>query len=196
MGCLKHFPGIGAVELDPHEDLPKVELCREELFELDLAPYRSHFNNSDVFAVMIGHTTFPSFDLQETDSSGKLLPSSLSRNIVTGLLRDELNFENLALTDDLEMGAVVSNYGIGEASKMAIQAGNDLLLICSDPKLVYEGFDSVLKAVEDGEIAEERIDRSLKRISHVRTRLRPPLEFSKRRLAELSDEISKLKQSI
>ena len=138
LGCVKHFPGIGAVEFDPHEELPTVGLCREELFELDLVPYINHFKNGNVFAIMTGHTTFPSFDLQETDTNGKLLPSSLSQKIVTNLLRDELNFENLALTDDLEMGAIINNYGIGEASKMAVKAGNDFLLICNDSKSVYE----------------------------------------------------------
>lgn len=196
LGCAKHFPGTGAIKSDPHDELPSVELNREELFELDITPYKSHFSQKHVFAVMVGHTTYPSFDLQESDSDRRLLPSSLSRNMVTVLLRDELGFENLAVTDDLEMGAVANNYGIADASKMAIQAGNDFLLICNDPKSIYEGFEALLKAVEKGEISEERIDKSLKRISFVRDKLKPPLEFSKKRLKELSDEIVELKKSI
>lgn len=196
LGCAKHFPGIGAVESDPHDELPSIDLTREELFKIDIAPYASHFKNKNVFAVMTGHTTYSSFDLQEVDSDGSLLPSSLSCKIVNGLLRSELGFKHVALTDDLEMGAVVNNYGIADASKMAIQAGNDFLLICNDPKSVYEGFEALLKAVEKGQISEERIDKSLKRISFVRDKLKPPLEFSKKRLKELSDEIVELKKSI
>ena len=196
IGCLKHFPGIGAVEFDPHEELPKVSLSRKEIFEHDLIPYIEHFRKNDVFAVMTGHTTFPMFDLQESDSNDKLLPSSLSKKIVTTLLRDELGFDNLALTDDLEMGAIINNYGIGEASKMAAEAGNDFILICNDPKSVYEGFNAVLEAARSGEISESRIDESLKRISRVKSHLEPPLEFDRRRLEELSDEIKDLKKSI
>jgi len=196
IGCLKHFPGIGAVKFDPHEELPKISLSREELFEHDLIPYIEHFQKNDVFAVMTGHTTFPLFDLQESDSNDKLLPSSLSRKIVTTLLRDELGFDNLALTDDLEMGAIINSYGIGEASKMAFEAGNDFILICNDPKSVFEGFHAILNAAKNGEISESRIDESLTRISRVRSHLKPPLEFNERRLEELSDKIKDLKKSI
>ncbi len=196
LGCIKHFPGIGGVECDPHEELPAVECGKSDLFETDLFPYIEHLKNGNVEAIMTGHTVFPSLDLQETDSSGKLLPSSLSHNIVTGLMRDELGFDNLALTDDLEMGAIVSNYGIGTASVMSFQAGNDFILICNDPAAIYEGFEALLKAAVDGLIGESRIDQSLERIWRVREKLNAPLGFSESRLEELSNEIRDLKDSI
>ncbi len=196
IGCLKHFPGIGAVEFDPHEELPSVTQNRKELFETDIFPYIEHFKNAGIHAVMTAHTVYPNFDLQETDSSGKLLPSSLSHNIVTGLLRNELGFRGLALTDDLEMGAIVNNYGIGEATKMAFLAGSDFLLICNDKNAIYEGFDAMIKAFEKGEISEARIDESLDRIFFVRDLLQKPLEFSEQRLDELSLEIKELKESL
>ncbi len=77
---------------------------------------------------------------------GRFLPSSLSYNFITKLLRRDLQFQNLVLTDDLEMGAIFKNYGIGEAAKMAIKAGNDCLLICANTDAMYEAFD----AVQDG----------------------------------------------
>ncbi len=89
---------------------------------------------------MIAHASFPKFDLQETDSNGKLLPSSLSYNIVTKLLREELGFKGLTISDDLEMGAILKNYGIGEACKMAINAGQDMLAICANPESIRTGF--------------------------------------------------------
>ncbi len=196
LSCLKHFPGIGAVEFDPHEELPSVELDRDELFETDLFPFLNHFEQNDVDAVMTAHTVYPNFDLQETDSNGKLLPSSLSHNIVTRLLRDELNFEGLALTDDLEMGAIIKNYGIGEATKMAFLAGSDFLLICNDENAIHQGFDAILDAYKSGEITENRIDDSLEKIFRVRQKLQKPLAFSESKLMELSQEIKELKENL
>ena len=196
MGCLKHFPGIGAVEFDPHDELPTVKLDREALFNLDIKPYANHFSNGNVDAVMTGHAVFPSFDLQEYDDNGNLLPTSLSYNIVTRLLRDELKFQGIALTDDLEMGAIVENYGIGQASIMSVKAGNDFILICNDSKAIFEAFDTILNAVVDGEISEKRIDQSLERIFRIRKKLTPPLEFNETRLEILSKEIANFKESL
>lgn len=192
IGTIKHFPGYGATETDSHEELPTVKLTKEELFETDLYPYFELFKNSGVFAVMVGHAAYPSIDLQEKDSKGKFLPSSLSRNFVTSLLREQMNYQNLVLTDDLEMGAIMKNYGIGEASKMALKAGNDCLLICADTNRMLEAFEFVANAVETGGISEERIDASLKRIADIKNRLQPPLAFDENRLSQLSDDIKKL----
>lgn len=196
IGCLKHFPGIGAVEFDPHEELPFVDISEDYFYNVDLFPYLEHFKNRCVYALMTAHITFPNFYLQESDTNGKLLPASLSPNFVTKLLRQDLGFENLVLTDDLEMGAIINNYGIGEAAKLAFLAGSDFLLICNRTEAVYEGFESVLKAFEDGEISETRIDESLRRISRVRSFLQKPLEFSEQRLSELSNEIRDLKETL
>ena len=196
IGCIKHFPGIGAVQFDPHDELPSVKITEEELRKTDLLPFIKHLENEKIFAVMTGHVTFPMLDLQEFDSNGKLLPSSLSQNIITKLLRDELGFENLVLTDDLEMGAVVKNYGIGEASKMAFLAGSDFILICNSQDAVRESFKAIMEAVESGEITEKRLDQSLERIFRVRQKLSKPLEFDENRLKELSLEIKKLKESL
>lgn len=196
VGCVKHFPGIGAVEFDPHEELPVVSSDRQSLFETDIFPYQKHFENRRVHALMTAHAAYPQFDLQETDSSGKLLPSSLSRKIVTSLLRDELRYDELVLTDDLEMGAIVNNYGIGEATKMAFLAGSDFLLICNDRDAIYEGYEAILKGYRDDEITEKRIDESLNRIFRIRKVLESPLPFDKNRLEELSQDVIDLKESL
>ena len=192
LGCLKHFPGLGASQVDSHDEQPSVYLTREELFDVDLLPYRRLFPTEKVYAVMIAHANFPRFDMQETDNNGKLLPSSLSYNIVTKLLREELNFDGLAITDDLEMGAIVKNYGIGEACQMAILAGNDMLAICAHPESVREGFNSVLEAVKNDKISESRIDESLRRIAHIKSLIQPPLPFDTERLQVLSNQIAQL----
>ncbi|MBA3601086.1 MAG: hypothetical protein H0W45_07545 [Acidobacteria bacterium] len=196
LGCLKHFPGIGASQTDSHEELPIVYLTGDELFEIDLFPYRRLLPTKTVHSVMIAHASFPRFDLQETDNNGKLLPSSLSFNIVTKLLREELGFQGVAITDDLEMGAIVKNYGIGEACQMAISAGVDMLAICANTNSIREGFNSILDAVKTGDISESRIDESLRRISHLKSLMKPPLPFNAKRLQILSDEIVKLNNMI
>ena len=192
LSCLKHFPGIGASQVDSHEELPIVYLTREELYETDLLPYRRLFPTDKVHSVMIAHASYPRFDLQETDKNGKLLPSSLSHNIVTKLLREELNFQGLAICDDLEMGAIVKNYGIGEASVMAIAAGVDMLAICANADSVREGYSAVLKAADNGDISEARINESLTRIAHLKSLIQPSLPFNPTRLQFLSDEIVRL----
>ena len=196
LGSIKHFPGLGATEVDSHEELPCVNIKNEEFQSLDLYPYKEFFKAGGVHAVMIAHTAFPNLDLQETDRNGKLLPSSLSYNFTTKLLREQLGFDGLALTDDLEMGAILKNYGIGEACKMAINAGQDLLLICNDSGAIRKGFHAVLEAVKSGEIAESRINESLQRIAVVKNLIQPPLDFDVNRLSELSNEIADLKAQL
>lgn len=192
IGTIKHFPGYGATETDSHEQLPTVNLSKEQLFETDLFPYFELFKFSQIYAVMVGHAAYPLIDLQEKDAHGRFLPSSLSFNFVTSLLRNEMGFQNLVLTDDLEMGAIMENYGIGKAAKMALKAGNDFLLICADTRRMSEAFESVSRAVESGEISESRINESLERIIKVKTLLQPPLPFDETRLRELSDDVKNL----
>ncbi|MBK8150706.1 MAG: hypothetical protein IPK58_21515 [Acidobacteria bacterium] len=193
-GCVKHFPGLGATEIDSHEDLPQVNLTFEELSETDLYPYRTRFASGDVRAVMIAHAAFPLADLQERGPDGKLLPSSLSFNFVTKLLRAEMGFEGVVITDDLEMGAILKNYGIGDASKMALHAGGDMLAVCNDNERIREAFGAIVSAVRDGEIAEERIDRSLVRIAALKKFIEPPPDFDAARIAVLSGQIRSLKE--
>jgi len=189
-GCLKHFPGLGASQVDSHEQLPVVDIDEAELRDTDLSPYRELLASSSVQAVMVAHAAFPTHPLQERDQNGKLLPSSLSYNFVTELLRGELGFDGIVITDDLEMGAIVKNYGIGEACKMALDAGVDMLAICADPDAVREGCRAVLSAVKSGEIPQERVDESLERIARLKTTLSQPAEFDASRLEDLSQEIA------
>ena len=129
---------------------------------------------------MVGHAAYPQLKLQERDQNGRLLPSSLSHNFVTKVLRNELGFGGVTITDDLEMGAIVKHYGIGEACKMAINAGNDMLAICAKESAVREGFNAVVEAVKSGEIAESRIDGSLSRITSLRSKLSKPVDLRSR----------------
>lgn len=196
LGCLKHFPGLGGAKKDAHDELPRVEISNEELFENDLFPYEQFLQRKDIFAVMVAHACFPNSDLQETDQNGKLLPTSLSFNFISKLLRNQLKFDGLIITDDLEMGAVVNSYGIGEACKMAIKAGEDMLAICANESAVKEGFYALLEAVKSEEIAESRIDESLKRIFEIKTKLQKPLPLDSARLQQLSEMTAELNKEL
>lgn len=192
IGCIKHFPGLGASDVDSHEELPAVSVSSKDFESIDLFPYRHLIHTGDVHAVMVAHAVYPTHHLQEADQNGKLLPSSLSSNIVTKLLRNELNFDGLVITDDLEMGAVVKNYGIGEASVLAILAGEDMVSICAGVDAIYEGHTAVTEAFDTGRITEDRIDQSLERIFAAKAKLEKPLSFDIDRLKSLSSEIDDL----
>lgn len=192
IGCPKHFPGLGASEVDSHKELPAVSIDEEEFYDQDLFPYRKLLAENSVHSVMVAHAAYKNVRLQEADQHGKLLPSSLSPAIISKLLRSELGFGGVVLTDDLEMGAIVENYGIGDACKMAIAAGVDMLAICASPAAVIEGYRAVAAAVETDEISEERIDESIDRISVLRKSLPEALEFDETRLDALSNEIAEL----
>ena len=192
VGCIKHFPGLGAASVDSHDELPAVNIPKEELIESDLVPYRKMIASDSAKMVMIAHAAYPLLDLQENDQNGRLLPSSLSFHIVTSLLREKIGFGGIAITDDLEMGAIVKNYGIGEACKMAINAGNDMLAICANEDAVREGYEAILGAVQNGRITKSRIEEAEARIQILRTGLSNPLPFDPDRLAQLSSQIADL----
>ncbi len=196
VGCLKHFPGLAAARVDSHEELPVVDITESELNEIDLFPYRKLLLPAKVQAIMAAHASFPHHRLQETDQNGKLLPSSLSYNFITTLLRGELGFEGLVITDDLEMGAIIKNYGIGDACKMGILAGADMLAICADPLAIRDGYHAVLQAVNNGVIQMDRIDTSLERIAKVKNQLSGPFEFNPERLENLSAAIAELNERL
>lgn len=122
-GCLKHFPGLGPTSVDSHVELPVVNRSRDEMTS-DLHPYRHLLSRAP--CVMIGHATYPQFDRAEG------LPATLTPEIGSGLLRGELGFEGLAVSDDLEMGAVAEFDVDGGAAPRALSAGCDLLLYCAD----------------------------------------------------------------
>ena len=196
IGCLKHFPGLGASEVDSHHELPTVSIDEAEFIDKDLHPYKAIFGNGSARSVMIAHAAFPNVRLQERDQNGKLLPSSLSPAIISDLLRGELGFDGLVVTDDLEMGAIVENYGIGDACKRAIAAGADMLAICAGESAIREGHEAITTAIANGEITGDRLDRSIERISSLKTKLAEPLPFDNARLDELSNEIVELNSRI
>jgi beta-N-acetylhexosaminidase len=198
LGCLKHFPGIGAGEVDSHEEMPLVHLSHDDLIAQDLAPYIELFQREDdrVRAVMVSHGGFPKIDIRAGVAGGRVEPASLNRSIVTKLLRDELEYQHLVVTDDLEMGAIAKHSDIEMAVLRAFEAGQDMLLICSRPDMIRRGYDRLLRAARDGEISRERILVSLRRIAEFKALTEPPLPFSLKRFHELSDEVAEINRKL
>src|SRR5437870_497733 len=119
--CGKHFPGSSAATSDAHYQLPRIDRTREELDQNELAVFREFVN--DVDSMMICHGWYPCFESEKT-------PASLSRRVITDLLRNELGFDGLIMTDDLDMGAILTGYQLEDTIRLAVAAGNDLAMIC------------------------------------------------------------------
>ena len=198
IGCLKHFPGIGAGEVDSHEQMPLVQLSHDDLIAQDLAPYIELFQRRDdrVRCVMVSHGGFPNIDIQHEVTGGLLEPASLSYNIVTKLLRKELGYQHLVVTDDLEMGAISRHCEIGDASTRAFLAGSDMMLICARPDVIRAGYDALLKAAEKGRVPMERLRGSLRRIASIKALISPPLALDLERVASLAAEIEQLNNNL
>jgi Beta-glucosidase-related glycosidases len=191
LGCLKHFPGIGAGEVDSHEEMPVVHLSHDDLMAQDLAPYIELFQREDdrVRAVMVSHGGFPKIDIRQNVAGGTIIPASLNHAIVTTLLRDELGYKHLVVTDDLEMGAISRHCEVEEAALRAFEAGQDMLLICSKPELIRRGYQKLLAEAREGGITTERLNLSLRRIAEFKAQTQPPLPFDAERFKQLSDEV-------
>jgi beta-N-acetylhexosaminidase len=198
LGCLKHFPGIGAGEVDSHEQMPVVKLSHDDLIAQDLAPYIELFQRKDdrIRCVMVSHGGFPNIDIHQEVTGGLLEPASLNYNIVTELLRQELGYQHLVVTDDLEMGAIARHCDIETAVRRAFKAGEDMLLICASPDKIRSGYHSLLKAARDGQLPKERIRGSLRRIAATKSIVQPPLPFDRERFQVLSDDILNLNQKL
>src|ERR671939_926098 len=176
LGCAKHFPGIGAGEVDSHEEMPIIQLSHNALIAQDLAPYIELFQREDnmVRAIMVSHGGFPDIDIHRGIAGGRLVPASINPHIITRLLREELGFQGLVVTDDMEMGAIERHYQIEDAVRLGIEAGEDMLLICARPELIRRGYHALLQAACDRTLTEERIDASLGRIAAFKARALPP----------------------
>lgn len=198
LGCLKHFPGIGAGEVDSHEEMPVVHLTHDDLIQQDLAPYIELFQREDdrVRAVMVSHGGFPKIDIRTGVASGTIVPASLNPAIVTTLLREELGYKYLVVTDDLEMGAISRHCEIEDAARRAFLAGQDMLLICSKPDIIRRGYHALVKDARAGEVSTERLHLSLRRIAEFKSLVQPPLPFDAARFQQLSDEVTLLNNKL
>jgi beta-glucosidase len=151
LGCAKHFPGHGDTSVDSHLDLPHLNHDRQRLETVELPPFRAAIA-AGVASVMTAHLVLDRIDPER--------PATLSRRVLTDLLRQELQFDGLVLTDALVMEAIGARYGGGEAAVMALEAGADLVLMPADP---WEAIDAIETALASGRLSEADLERSAAR---------------------------------
>lgn len=154
LAAIKHFPGHGDTDADSHLDLPVVSHNLERLEKTEIAPFKTLINKG-IGGVMVAHLYVPTLE----DEKG--IPASISKKIVTGLLKEKLGYKGLIITDALNMGAVANKYKAGELDTMAFKAGNDIMLFSQD---VSTGKKLIQKAIDNGEIPQSRVEESVKKI--------------------------------
>ncbi len=164
LGCAKHFPGHGDANVDPHEDLPVFHGSADRLAHADLVPFATAIA-AGVPTIMTAHILLPKIDPAH--------PASLSRKILTGILRHQMQFKGLILADDLGMGAIARRHAPGEAAVATFAAGADIAMFCHDVTQVAPAMNETARALEEGrssadewETAGKRIEETLTKINH------------------------------
>jgi beta-N-acetylhexosaminidase len=175
IGCGKHFPGHGDTSVDSHLELPRVDHNLDRLRSLEFVPFARAIAQG-VAMIMTAHILCPALDAN--------VPASLSRTVVDGWLRRHLGFRGAIVSDDLEMGAIVGHWGIGDAAVRAVQAGSDIVLVCKTPERVREAHGAIAKALAVGNIshaeelaAERRRQKVESRVRKASNAERPPVEI-------------------
>jgi beta-N-acetylhexosaminidase len=189
--CGKHFPGYSAATVDAHHDLPKIERTREELDAEELAVFRAFVGRGGslnrptnaVDSMMICHGWYPCFEPKKT-------PGSLSHRVITELLREEMGFQGLIMTDDLDMGAIMNEYGLEETIRLAIAAGNDLAMICHRVPSIAEAHRTLQK------LPAEQTIRALASVARFKKNLARPDEFSEAAFRKIDNEIWDLRVAV
>jgi beta-N-acetylhexosaminidase len=179
--CGKHFPGYSAAGSDAHYELPRIDRTREELDRNELAVFRQFTQAVD--SMMICHGWYPCFEAEKT-------PATLSRRIVTDLLRNDFGFDGLVMTDDLDMGAILIGYRLEETIRLAIAAGNDMAMICHRiPEI-----ENVQRFL--AESSTDQIDHAMESVARFKERITPPDEFSEETFRKINDEIWDLRVAV
>src|SRR3989440_1662569 len=176
--CGKHFPGYTCAKSDAHFELPKIDRTAQELDQNELAVFKQFVDRVD--SMMICHGWYPSLVAEKT-------PASLSRRIITELLREEFGFDGLVMTDDLDMGAILNGYGLEQTIRFAIGAGNDLVMICHRIPEV-ENVQRILRT-----LPREQIDRAFSSVARFKKKIAPPHEFSEAAFRKIDNQIWELR---
>ena len=180
LSCGKHFPGYASAGLDPHHELPRIERSKELMEEHELAVFRHCAKSVD--SMMIGHIAVSGLDSENR-------PASLSPAIIRDLLRKDMGFEGLVMTDDLDMGAILNHYGFDETMRLGIEAGNDMLMICHRIEMAA----AARKAIDT---MGKKLDEALESMARCKARLAPPTPFSLEAFQAVDAEIYDLRVAV
>ena len=160
IACLKHFPGLGAATTDAHEDLPVVKRSQDQLYSTELAPYKYFVQSQNKLdnpgMIMTTDVLMPALD--------PTMPAELSHTIVTGILRNQLGYDGVVLTDALYMLGIANKWNLPQAVVLAIEAGNDMILGVRDSTVLAESVAALKQAIANGSLSMARIDESVARI--------------------------------
>ncbi|MFH1066828.1 MAG: glycoside hydrolase family 3 N-terminal domain-containing protein [bacterium] len=182
MGTAKHFPGYTFCEKDPHGALPLISRTREEIEKEELQSFRAFLPKAE--AMMIGHGHFTAWHKEP-------FPASLSPKIVQGLLREEMGYRGLVMTDDIEMGAIANAYGSAETTRLAVEAGEDMILVCHNPACVEISFDTLCA------MPQNKLQRALKAIEQFKTKLLPcPSAFDAKEFNNVNAQTRELREKV
>jgi beta-N-acetylhexosaminidase len=155
MAVAKHFPGLGRARIDPHLNLPKIDLDVSKINKVDIPPFKAAIK-AGVCGIMTSHAVYSALDPKR--------PATMSSIILKGLLRDKLGFNGLIITDDLEMGAIRKGWGVSEGALSSFRAGADILLVCENQKNFLKALAVIREKTLREQIPPERLSQSLQRI--------------------------------
>jgi beta-glucosidase-like glycosyl hydrolase len=188
LACVKHFPGNGATDMDQHICTAIIDCSREEMYENFLESYKRAFKEADPAFVMVAHLEVPSLATEINPKNGRIVPSSVSKEIVTDILKEELGFKGVAISDALNMGGITTHYSRQEVAVKSILAGIDMLLVFNAADFNLE-YDAILSAAKEGIIPIERIDDAVANILNAKIKAglnkTGGLPFEKNKVEEL-----------
>jgi beta-N-acetylhexosaminidase len=176
MAVAKHFPGLGQATTDPHFNLPRIDAEKDEIDNINMPPFKALIDE-DVSGVMTSHAIYTSLDAKS--------PATLSRIVLTDILRKKIGFKGLIITDDLEMGAIEKKWGVAEGALASFKAGADMLLVCKNQDRLLDGITLIRKKVLQDEISVKRLQESVDRIMKTKKRYLKPKKTT--RLSEIKE---------
>ncbi len=182
LGCGKHFPGLGEGKLDSHHELPVIEKPLNQLWAEDLVPYRTL--RRELPMVMISHAAYPLVTRDRT-------PASLSKIWITDVLRKRIGYRGLVVSDDLEMGGVLSAAPIGDAAVQFVRAGGDLCLLCHREDFILQAHEALLKAIERDKKFAKRVRESTRRVLAFKKKWAKSLQPARVRSAAAIEKLSR-----
>lgn len=189
-GCAKHFPGLGAAALDTHAELPQVQRSLRELLTDDIAPYRTL--KRQLPFILISHASYPAIENK---------PATLCRSVISGVLKTKLRCNGLVVSDDMEMGALLSSASIEQAAVEFLRAGGDLLLVCRRHELVTAAYESLVRTAERDSAFRRQVQQAARRVLAFKSRnkvllKRFPPQPSNVAIDRLRDEIESFRAQV
>jgi len=164
--CGKHFPGHGDTSQDSHLELPRLPHAMARLERVELAPFEAAAK-AGIASFMTAHVIFEAVDSK--------YPATMSRAVLTGILRKKLGYDGMVVTDDVEMKAIADHYGVEEAVVLGLNAGVDHFLCCHTAELAHRAIDAIVRAVESGKLSQQVLDTATRRFGSVRARFAKPV---------------------